>query len=165
MGPDSRHGALPRLNGKPPGFPGVQYRNCTGLAEMPVGYHRDVTVASPRASWADQVSWAARRSLEKRYPGFPAQYLCIRVLISLYRALSRPCALLGFLEFRCCLCRLPQCIGRHRCTIKIEDFARLGVTDDPGRPPAPVVSPTPRRTAGVHRRLAVAEFGLYIIVR
>ena len=101
---------------------------------------------------------AARRALEKRYPGFPAQYLCIGVLISLYRALSRPCALLGFLEFRCCLCRLPQCIGRHRCTIKIEDFARLGVTEDPDRPPAPVGSPTPRRAAGVHRRLAVAEF-------
>src|SRR5271163_2111441 len=34
--------------------------------------------------------------------------------------------------------RLPQCIGTNRCTIKIEDLARLGMTDDPGRPPAPV---------------------------
>jgi len=42
------------------------------------------------------------------------------------RALSWLCALLGYLELRCCLCRLPQCIGRHRCTIKIEDLARLG---------------------------------------
>ena len=47
---------------------------------------------------------------------------------------------------------------RHRCTIEIEDLATLGVTDDPGRPSAPVASLVPRRAAGVDRPLAVGEF-------
>jgi len=80
MSLESRHGELPRLDGKPPRFPGVQCRNCTGLAEMPVGYHRDVAAASPRGSrdrpvlWASGVpwksasqdfsAWVARRWLE-----------------------------------------------------------------------------------------------------
>jgi hypothetical protein len=62
----------------------------------------------------------------------------------------------------CRVMRLPQCIGRHRCAIPIEDLAKLGVTGDPGQPPA--AAPTPARQtaavsiAGSPRR----SFGRYI---
>jgi hypothetical protein len=64
----------------------------------------------------------------------------------------------GLLELRCCLSRLPQCISSHRCVILIEDLVRLGVTGDPGQPPASAASPAPHAPADVDRRLAVAEF-------
>ena len=45
-----------------------------------------------------------------------------------FRAPSRKCALLSFLELRCCLCRLPQHVSSHCRAILIGDRAVLSET-------------------------------------
>jgi len=84
MGPDSRHRALPRLNGKPPDFSRgamselheahgnacwLSSRCCRCIAAGVAGKTR--SPGPPGALW-------------KGYSGFPTKYLCIRMLISLY---------------------------------------------------------------------------------
>ena len=45
-----------------------------------------------------------------------------------FRAPSRKCALLSFLELRCCLCRLPQHVSSHCRAILIGDRAVFSET-------------------------------------
>jgi hypothetical protein len=60
---------------------------------------------------------------------------------------------------------LPQCITSHRCVILIEDLARLGVTGDPGQPPASAASPAPHAPADVIAGLLWRSFAPYISVQ
>jgi Phosphoribosyl synthetase-associated domain len=58
------------------------------------------------------------------------------------------------IELRCRVCRLPQCLGGHRCAVLIEDRARLGgPVSRPLQPPHQL-----RAAAGVDHWVAEAEF-------
>ena len=65
-------------------FPVCDIGIARGWRKCPLVIIAMLTLHRRGRSWADQVSWAARRSLERRYCGFPTKYLCIRMLISVY---------------------------------------------------------------------------------
>ena len=94
-----------------------------------------------------------------RHPIFGAdRHAGQRGLSECLRAPSRKCALLSFLELRCCLCRLPQYVSSHCRAILIGERAVLSET-------VSLSDPFARSTGngrGIDCRLAETEFRPYI---